>query len=298
MGSSFSKSSTSITSPISPASTSQPSSSNSKVVDIKENAISKSKQKPVTRFNLQLAQMVNKVKNKLESLPNDSTELNAMRNESIDKFGKIILPEVLVKNKFGFYDPSLKKQRVDIIINLLTLLSNLNIIFLKLFLKSKELDDFIQNGQVIHPRLSSPVSPNGTYIKNYFTIVASIIGLSFEQMISDTNETRKQPSNSQRFYELENNEIQRIIVKYMNLSAVPMGAINNLEGLYYTIEKSRLSYSENHYEARETFAKEFNFDNVKDWVATEKYGPLAATKFYRKHSRQLKSSSRNRTRKN
>jgi len=298
MGSSFSKSSTSITSPTSPASTSQPSSSNSKVVAIEENALSKSKQKAVTRFNLQLAQMVNKVKNKLESLPNDSTELNAMRNESIDNFGKIILPEVLVKNKFGFYDPSLKKQRVDIIINLLTLLSNLNIILLKSYLISKELGDFIQNGQVIHPRLSSPVSPNGTYIKNYFTIVASIIGLSFEQMISDTNETRKQPSNSQRFYELENNEIQRIIVKYINLSAVPMGAINNLEGLYYTIEKSRLSYSENHYEARETFAKEFNFDNVKDWVATEKYGPLAATKFYRKHSRQLKSSSRNRTRKN
>ena len=135
MGSSFSKSSTSITSPTA-ASTSQPSSSISKVVDIKENAISKSKQKPVTRFNLQLAQMVNKVKNKLESLPNDSTELNAMRNESIDNFGKIILPEVLVKNKFGFYDPSLKKQRVDIIINLLTLLSNLNIILLKSYLIS------------------------------------------------------------------------------------------------------------------------------------------------------------------
>ena len=242
--------------------------------------------------------MVNKVKNKLESLPNDSTELDAMRNESIDKFGEIVLPEVLVKNKFGFYDPALKKQRVDIIINLLTVLSNLNIIFLKLFLKSAELDNFIQNGQVIHPRMSSPVSPNGTYIKNYFTIVTSIIGLSFEQMISDTNETRKQPSNKQRFYELDNNEIQRIIVKYINLSAVPIGAINNLDGLYYTIEKSRLTYSENHYEAREYFAEEFKFDNVKDWVATEKYGPLGGTKFYRKHSRQLKSSSRNRTRKN
>jgi hypothetical protein len=293
MGSSSSKSSISTTSP-----PSLPSSSNSKVVAIKENEISKSKQKPITRFNLQLAQMVNKVKNKLESLPNDSTELDAMRNESIDKFGEIVLPEVLVKNKFGFYDPALKKQRVDIIINLLTVLSNLNIIFLKLFLKSTELDNFIQNGQVIHPRMSSPVSPNGTYIKNYFTIVTSIIGLSFEQMISDTNETRKQPSNKQRFYELDNNEIQRIIVKYINLSAVPIGAINNLEGLYYTIEKSRLTYSENHYEAREYFAEEFKFDNVKDWVATEKYGPLGGTKFYRKHSRQLKSSSRNRTRKN
>ena len=293
MGSSSSKSSISTTSP-----PSVPSSSNSKVVAIKENEISKSKQKPITRFNLQLAQMVNKVKNKLESLPNDSTELDAMRNESIDKFGEIVLPEVLVKNKFGFYDPALKKQRVDIIINLLTVLSNLNIIFLKLFLKSTELDNFIQNGQVIHPRMSSPVSPNGTYIKNYFTIVTSIIGLSFEQMISDTNETRKQPSNKQRFYELDNNEIQRIIVKYINLSAVPIGAINNLEGLYYTIEKSRLTYSENHYEAREYFAEEFKFDNVKDWVATEKYGPLGGTKFYRKHSRQLKSSSRNRTRKN
>ena len=290
MGSSSSKSSISTSSP--------PSPSNSKVLAIKENEISKSKQKPITRFNLQLAQMVNKVKNKLESLPNDSTELDAMRNESIDKFGEIVLPEVLVKNKFGFYDPALKKQRVDIIINLLTVLSNLNIIFLKLFLKSKELDNFIQNGQVIHPRMSSPVSPNGTYIKNYFTIVTSIIGLSFEQMISDTNETRKQPSNKQRFYELDNNEIQRIIVKYINLSAVPIGAINNLEGLYYTIEKSRLTYSENHYEAREYFAEEFKFDNVKDWVATEKYGPLGGTKFYRKHSRQLKSSSRNRTRKN
>jgi hypothetical protein len=297
MGSFFSKSSTSITSSTA-ASTSQPSPSHSKVVAIEENAISKSKQKPVTRFNLQLAQMVNKVKNKLESLPNDSAELDAMRNEAIDKFGELVLPDVLVKNKFGLYDSALKKQRVDIIINLLTVLSNLNIIFLKLFLNSKELDDFIQNGQVIHPRMSSPVSPNGTYIKNYFTIVASIIGLSFEQMISDTNETRKQPSNSKRFYELDNNEIQRIIVKYINLSAVPIGSIDNLEGLYYTIEKSRLTYSENHYEARETFAKEFNFDNVKDWVATEKYGPLAATKFYRKHSRQLKSSSRNRTRKN
>lgn len=293
MGSSSSKSSISTTSPAS-----VPSSSNSKVVAIKENEISKSKQKPITRFNLQLAQMVNKVKNKLESLPNDSTELDAMRNESIDKFGEIVLPEVLVKNKFGFYDPALKKQRVDIIINLLTVLSNLNIIFLKLFLKSTELDNFIQNGQVIHPRMSSPVSPNGTYIKNYFTIVTSIIGLSFEQMISDTNETRKQPSNKQRFYELDNNEIQRIIVKYINLSAVPIGAINNLEGLYYTIEKSRLTYSENHYEAREYFAEEFKFDNVKDWVATEKYGPLGGTKFYRKHSRQLRSSSRNRTRKN
>ena len=293
MGSSSSKSSISTTSP-----PSLPSPSNSKVVAIKENEISKSKQKPITRFNLQLAQMVNKVKNKLESLPNDSTELDAMRNESIDKFGEIVLPEVLVKNKFGFYDPALKKQRVDIIINLLTVLSNLNIIFLKLFLKSAELDNFIQNGQVIHPRMSSPVSPNGTYIKNYFTIVTSIIGLSFEQMISDTNETRKQPSNKQRFYELDNNEIQRIIVKYINLSAVPIGAINNLEGLYYTIEKSRLTYSENHYEAREYFAEEFKFDNVKDWVATEKYGPLGGTKFYRKHSRQLKSSSRNRTRKN
>lgn len=293
MGSSSSKSSISTTSP-----PSLPSSSNSKVVAIKENEISKSKQKPITRFNLQLAQMVNKVKNKLESLPNDSTELDAMRNESIDKFGEIVLPEVLVKNKFGFYDPALKKQRVDIIINLLTVLSNLNIIFLKLFLKSTELDNFIQNGQVIHPRMSSPVSPNGTYIKNYFTIVTSIIGLSFEQMISDTNETRKQPSNKQRFYELDNNEIQRIIVKYINLSAVPIGAINNLEGLYYTIEKSRLTYSENHYEAREYFAEEFKFDNVKDWVATEKYGPLGGTKFYRKHSRQLRSSSRNRTRKN
>ena len=293
MGSSSSKSSISTTSP-----PSLPSSSNSKVVAIKENEISKSKQKPITRFNLQLAQMVNKVKNKLESLPNDSTELDAMRNESIDKFGEIVLPEVLVKNKFGFYDPALKKQRVDIIINLLTVLSNLNIIFLKLFLKSTELDNFIQNGQVIHPRMSSPVSPNGTYIKNYFTIVTSIIGLSFEQMISDTNETRKQPSNKQRFYELDNNEIQRIIVKYINLSAVPIGAINNLEGLYYTIEKSRLTYSENHYEAREYFAEEFKFDNVKDWVATEKYGPLGGTKFYRKHSRQLKSLSRNRTRKN
>ena len=293
MGSSSSKSSISTTSP-----PSLPSSSNSKVVAIKENEISKSKQKPITRFNLQLAQMVNKVKNKLESLPNDSTELDAMRNESIDKFGEIVLPEVLVKNKFGFYDPALKKQRVDIIINLLTVLSNLNIIFLKLFLKSTELDNFIQNGQVIHPRMSSPVSPNGTYIKNYFTIVTSIIGLSFEQMISDTNETRKQPSNKQRFYELDNNEIQRIIVKYINLSAVPIGAINNLDGLYYTIEKSRLTYSENHYEAREYFAEEFKFDNVKDWVATEKYGPLGGTKFYRKHSRQLKSSSRNRTRKN
>ena len=293
MGSSSSKSSISTTSPAS-----VPSPSNSKVVAIKENEISKSKQKPITRFNLQLAQMVNKVKNKLESLPNDSTELDAMRNESIDKFGEIVLPEVLVKNKFGFYDPALKKQRVDIIINLLTVLSNLNIIFLKLFLKSAELDNFIQNGQVIHPRMSSPVSPNGTYIKNYFTIVTSIIGLSFEQMISDTNETRKQPSNKQRFYELDNNEIQRIIVKYINLSAVPIGAINNLDGLYYTIEKSRLTYSENHYEAREYFAEEFKFDNVKDWVATEKYGPLGGTKFYRKHSRQLKSSSRNRTRKN
>ena len=293
MGSSSSKSSISTTSP-----PSLPSSSNSKVVAIKENEISKSKQKPITRFNLQLAQMVNKVKNKLESLPNDSTELDAMRNESIDKFGEIVLPEVLVKNKFGFYDPALKKQRVDIIINLLTVLSNLNIIFLKLFLKSAELDNFIQNGQVIHPRMSSPVSPNGTYIKNYFTIVTSIIGLSFEQMISDTNETRKQPSNKQRFYELDNNEIQRIIVKYINLSAVPIGAINNLEGLYYTIEKSRLTYSENHYEAREYFAEEFKFDNVKDWVATEKYGPLGGTKFYRKHSRKLKSLSRNRTRKN
>ena len=293
MGSSSSKSSISTTSP-----PSLPSPSNSKVVAIKENEISKSKQKPITRFNLQLAQMVNKVKNKLESLPNDSTELDAMRNESIDKFGEIVLPEVLVKNKFGFYDPALKKQRVDIIINLLTVLSNLNIIFLKLFLKSAELDNFIQNGQVIHPRMSSPVSPNGTYIKNYFTIVTSIIGLSFEQMISDTNETRKQPSNKQRFYELDNNEIQRIIVKYINLSAVPIGAINNLDGLYYTIEKSRLTYSENHYEAREYFAEEFKFDNVKDWVATEKYGPLGGTKFYRKHSRQLKSSSRNRTRKN
>ena len=293
MGSSSSKSSISTTSPAS-----VPSPSNSKVVAIKENEISKSKQKPITRFNLQLAQMVNKVKNKLESLPNDSTELDAMRNESIDKFGEIVLPEVLVKNKFGFYDPALKKQRVDIIINLLTVLSNLNIIFLKLFLKSTELDNFIQNGQVIHPRMSSPVSPNGTYIKNYFTIVTSIIGLSFEQMISDTNETRKQPSNKQRFYELDNNEIQRIIVKYINLSAVPIGAINNLDGLYYTIEKSRLTYSENHYEAREYFAEEFKFDNVKDWVATEKYGPLGGTKFYRKHSRQLKSSSRNRTRKN
>ena len=296
MGLSVSKFSTSITPPAS-ATTSQPSSP-SKVVDIKENANSKSKQKPVTRFNLQLAQMVNKVKNKLESLPNDTTELNAMRNESIDKFGEFVLPEVLVKNKFGFYDPSSKKQRVEIIINLLTLLSNLNIIFLKSFLLSKELDNFIQNGLVIHPRMSSRVSPNGTYIKNYFTIVASIIGLSFEQMISDTNETRKQPSNQKRFYELENNEIMRIIVKYINLSAVPMGAINNLEGLYYTIEKSRLTYSENHYEARETFAKEFNFDNVKDWVATEKYGPLAPTKFYRKYSRQSRFQSRNRTRKN
>jgi hypothetical protein len=295
MGSSSSKS---ITSTTSPPSTQTSPSSLSKVVAIKENAISKSKQQPITRFNLQLAQMVNKVKNKLESLPNDSTELDAMRNELIDKFGEIVLPEVLVKNKFGLYNSSLKKQRVDIIINLLTVLSNLNIIFLKLFLKSKELDDFIQNGQVIHPRMSSPVSPNGTYIKNYFTIVTSIIGLSFEQMISDTNETRKQPSNSQRFYELDNNEIQRIIVKYINLSAVPIGAINNLEGLYYTIEKSRLTYSENHYEAREYFAQEFKFDNIKDWVATEKYGPLGGTKFYRKHSRQLKSSSRNRTRKN
>jgi len=295
MGSSSSKSSISTNAPPS----AQPSpSSLSKVVAIKENEISKSKQKPITRFNLQLAQMVNKVKNKLESLPNDSTELDAMRNEAIDKFGELVLPDVLVKNKFGLYDSALKKQRVDIIINLLTVLSNLNIIFLKLFLNSKELDDFIQNGQVIHPRMSSPVSPNGTYIKNYFTIVASIIGLSFEQMISDTNETRKQPSNSKRFYELDNNEIQRIIVKYINLSAVPIGAINNLEGLYYTIEKSRLTYSENHYEAREYFAQEFKFDNIKDWVATEKYGPLGGTKFYRKHSRQLRSSSRNRTRKN
>jgi hypothetical protein len=80
----------------------------------------------------------------------------------------------------------------------------------------------------------------------------------------------------------------------------PMYAIQNktLLGFYYNIEKTQLNYFKNHYQARETFAKEFNFDNVKDWVATEKYGALAPTKFYRKYSRQSRSQSRNRTRKN
>ena len=55
MGLSVSKFSTSITPPAS-ATTSQPFSP-SKVVEIKENANSKSKQKPVTHVNLQLAKM-------------------------------------------------------------------------------------------------------------------------------------------------------------------------------------------------------------------------------------------------
>jgi hypothetical protein len=269
-----------------------------KEVGIKENPAIVVKKKNQSS----LANMIDKVNNKLTSLPDDTTSLKKMILDYSGKFENIKLPDMLVKNKSGVYDQTLKKQRVDIIVNLLTVVSNINLCYLKLFFSSEELNLFIKTPQKL-TRGTTTIEMNvsDVLIKQRCTIITSLIELSIEQMISDAEETRLQAFQKKRFYELENDEIMRIIEKYSRLISEPMNEIidDKLDRFYVHIMESDFIHQKKKYQPEALFVKEVPyFDNVEDWVATEKYGPLRSAKFFRKRSHNSRSYSRNRTRKN
>jgi hypothetical protein len=83
-----------------------------KEVGIEENPAFKAKEDKIVPFNLSLAKMVNKVTNKLASLPDDTESLEKMINDYSEKSETLKLPDMLVKNKLGFYDQTQKNKEL------------------------------------------------------------------------------------------------------------------------------------------------------------------------------------------